>query len=326
MAHLKGHKRGSVAFRPRKRADSLVQTISTWPNQAAPGPLGFAAFKAGMTSVSLIDDSNSPSKGLEISTAATVLEVPPMTVYGVRAYVRTYMGKRSVGDILTNDEKILKTLGIVTKPNHTAQVEKHVDTLSDATLLVFANPSRTSSDWKKAMRMELAVGGKTGKEKYEFCKTWVGKELKFSDVFKEGEYVDVIGVTKGKGWQGAVKRFGVALQRRKATGKRRHVGTLGPWHPAKVMYTVPMAGQMGFHRRTEYNKRILKSGSNPADVIPRGGFLHYGLVHGDYVVLQGSVSGPAKRIVRLRKGVRAPAVMKKPEVKHISLTSKQGAS
>jgi len=322
MGHLKGHKRGSLAFRPRKRASSVVPTVSAWPQHDALVPLGFAGYKAGMTSVSFVDDTTSPSKGLEISTAATILEVPPLTVYGVRAYVAGYAGKQALGDIITGDEKILKTIHFPKKPQ-SGKVEKHADTISDATLLVYATPASATGS-KKPVRMEIAVGGKSGKEKFEFCKTLVGKELKFSDVFKEGEYVDAIAVTKGKGWQGAVKRFGVAQQRRKATGKRRHVGTLGPWHPAKVMYTVPMAGQMGFHKRTEYNKRVLKAGTNSADVTPKGGIMHYGVLKSDYVLLQGSIAGPVKRFIRLRKGFRAPATLKKPELRYISLTSRQG--
>jgi len=323
MGHLKGHRKGSLAFRPRKRASSLVSTISAWPRHETPAPLGFAGYKAGMTSVSFVDDTNSPSKGLEISIAATILEVPPITVYGVRVYTNGYGGKRALGDVITPDDKILKTIHFSKKPQASDKFEKHADSISDATLLVFSTPAAATGS-KKPVRMELAVGGKSGREKFDFCKTLLGKELKFSDVFKEGEYVDSIAVTKGKGWQGAVKRFGVALQRRKATGKRRHVGTLGPWHPAKVMYTVPMAGQMGFHRRTEYNKRVLKMGSDAAEVAPKGGFLHYGVLKSDYALIQGSLAGPVKRIVRLRKGIRAPSAVKKPEMRYVSLTSRQG--
>jgi large subunit ribosomal protein L3 len=299
-----------------------VPTVNSWSQQDALAPLGFAGYKAGMTSVSFVDDTTSPSKGLEISTSATILEVPPLTVYGVRAYIAGYGGKRALGDVITTDDKILQTVHFSKKPA-SDKIDKHADTISDATLLVYATPASATGS-KKPVRMEIAVGGKTGKEKFNFCKTLLGKELKFSDVFKEGEYVDAIAVTKGKGWQGAVKRFGVAQQRRKATGKRRHVGTLGPWHPAKVMYTVPMAGQMGFHRRTEYNKRVLKSGTNSVEVTPKGGIMHYGVLKSDYVLLQGSIAGPVKRLIRLRKGLRAPATVKKPEVRYVSLTSRQG--
>ncbi|MDA4119593.1 MAG: 50S ribosomal protein L3, partial [Thaumarchaeota archaeon] len=78
-----------------------------------------------------------------------------------------------------------------------------------------------------------------------------------------------------------------------------------PWHPAAVMYTVPRAGQMGFHQRTETGKRILLVGnatSNP--ITPAGGFEHFGNVAGDYAVVGGSVPGPASRFVMVRLKVR----------------------
>ena len=100
---------------------------------------------------------------------------------------------------------------------------------------------------------------------------------------------------------------------------------LAPRNVARVRpNTVAMAGQLGFQKRTEYNKRILKiSNEKEGTVNPKGGFLKYGLVKGDYVLIQGSVPGPKKRLIMLRKGVRArkedPA-----EIKFISLESQQG--
>ena len=325
MAHLKGHKRGSVAYRPRKRARSTNARITSWPAVESPGALGFAGYKAGMTSVSMTDDSTSPSKGLEISSSATVLEVPPITVYGLRAYEMGYGGKRALCDVVTDDQAILKQLGFTKRPDGTKEIEAKLGELAEVVLLAFANPASTGIGAKKPVRLEIAVGGKSAKEKYDYCKSMLGKQLKFSDVFKSGEYVDAVAVTKGKGWQGAVKRFGVHQQRRKATGKRRHVGTLGPWNPSKVMYTAPMAGQMGYHRRTEYNKRILKIGADPKDVIPKGGFPHYGVVRNDYVLIKGSIAGPVKRFVKLRKALRKSGdAVKAPEVAYVSLRSKQG--
>ncbi len=299
--------------------------ITSWPPVEAPGPLGFAGYKAGMTSVQMVDDSSSPSKGLEVSTAATVIEIPPLTVYGLRAYAPGTGGKRVLCDVVTSEEKILKRIGFTKRPDGTKEIEAKLDTLVDITLLVFTDPSSTGTGSKKPVRMELAVGGKSVKEKYDYCKSVLGKQLKVGDVFKDGEYVDAIAVTTGKGLQGAVKRLGVAMQRRKSTGKRRHVGTLGPWHPAKVMYTAPMAGQMGFHTRTEYNKRILKIGSKPEEVIPKGGFPRYGILRNDYILIKGSIAGPAKRLIKLRKSMRKHDVaLKTPEIKSISLRSRQG--
>jgi len=173
---------------------------------------------------------------------------------------------------------------------------------------------------KHIERMEIGCGGKDLKERLEYAKSMLGKELRISEVFKHGEFVDIVSISKGKGWQGPVKRFGIAIQRRKATGKRRHVGTLGQWHPAYVLYTVPMAGQTGYHQRTEMNKMILKIGDKPEEVNPSSGFPSYGFVKNDFVVVKGSVAGPVRRLVKLRLAVRAPrGAVKEPQASYISL-------
>lgn len=299
-----------MAHRPRKRAESQNARVY-WQGSPDKRVLGFAGYKAGMTHVSYVDDTESPTKGQEITSAATVIEVPPMAVYGIRCY----SGKNSIGDILTGDEKVLKLIGSKKKTAKSPD-ESAAD---DARLLVFAMPSKTKMGKKHIERMELGCGGKDAKEKLEYCKTLLGKELRIDDVFKNGEFVDVVSISIGKGWQGAVKRFGVSIQRRKATGKRRHVGTLGQWHPAYVLYTVPQAGQTGYHKRTELNKRILKISQKPEEVNPSSGFPQYGFVKNDYVIVKGSVPGPAKRLVKLRLAVRAPMSAKEMQTSFVSL-------
>ena len=154
---------------------------------------------------------------------------------------------------------------------------------------------------------------------WEEAQSLVGKELKVSDVIKPGMFLDVMAATKGKGWQGPVKRFGVATQRRKATGKVRHVGTLGPFHPAYVQYTVPMPGQMGFHKRTELNKLVMAviPKEELDKLSPASGWPHYGVVRNDCILLKGSIPGPKKRIVRLRLSVRKQPA-EEPKLTYIS--------
>jgi large subunit ribosomal protein L3 len=300
-----------MAHRPRKRAASQNARVY-WQDSADKRVLGIAGYKAGMTHVSYVDDSESPTKGQEVMSAATVIEIPPMVVYGVRCY----KGNDSLGDILATDEKVLKLAGFDKKPNVKAVNEAEAD---DARLLAFAMPSKTGIGKKHIEKMELGCGGKDAKERIEYCKGLLGKELRISDVFKCGEFVDVVSISIGKGWQGAVKRFGVSKQRRKATGKMRHVGTLGQWHPAYVLYTVPQAGQTGYHQRTELNKRILKVGQKPEEINPSCGFPHYGFVRSDFVVVKGSVPGPVKRLVKLRLAVRAAGGAKEVQVGYVSM-------
>ncbi|MEW5761051.1 MAG: 50S ribosomal protein L3, partial [Candidatus Thermoplasmatota archaeon] len=142
---------------------------------------------------------------------------------------------------------------------------------------------------------------------------------------KEGSLVDVIAVTKGKGFEGAIKRWGVKLLFHKNSKHRRMIGTLGPHFPSYVRPTVPQAGQFGYHQRTEYNKRILKIGDKGEEITPSGGFLHYGIIRNSYVLIEGSIPGCAKRLVRLRDPARAFGMIEKPELTYVSTSSKQGA-
>ena len=92
------------------------------------------------------------------------------------------------------------------------------------------------------------------------------------------------------------------------------------------MYSVPRAGQMGFHQRTEYNKRILKIGTDGKEITPRGGFMRYGVIRGSYMLLEGSISGPEKRPIRIRYPARPPKQIPEepPQITQISLASPQG--
>ena len=93
--------------------------------------------------------------------------------------------------------------------------------------------------------METKVDGGSVKEQFEYTKNLLGKTVLISDIFKEGQFVDVISVSKGKGWQGPVKRWGIKILPRKSRKTKRGVAAIGPWKPARVLYTVPRAGQMG---------------------------------------------------------------------------------
>ena len=264
-----------MGFRRRKRAEREIQNPAVWQGE---GVLGFVGYKAGMVSAMFEQDKK------RVLKPATVVEVPPLMVYGVRFYGNG----RALGDYTPTE---IKGIHLKIKEN----IPESFDSLR---LLVLSRPSLTGIGRKKPFRLEIGFGGS-----FDNAKELIGKEISADNVFAPGDYVDVIGVTKGKGWQGEVKRFGISLQRRKSTGKRRHVGTLGPWHPAYVMYTVPRAGQMGFHRRTELNKRILGF-FDPANINPASGFRRYGLIKTKAMLVEGSLPGPAKRVLVFRKAVR----------------------
>ena len=109
-------------------------------------------------------------------------------------------------------------------------------------------------------------------------KELLGKEIKVDQIFETGANVDVAAITKGKGWQGVIQRFGAKKKQHKSRKTVRELGSLGPISPQNVMYTVPRAGQMGFHQRIEYDKRIMIIGNTENEEIkinPDGGYKHF---------------------------------------------------
>ncbi len=259
---------GSVAFSPRKRAAKETPRIKSWPLDDEPKLLGLAGYKVGMTHVMMIDnDKNSPTNGMEIFTPVTVLEVPPIVVMGVRSYEKTTHGLKVITEVIADnlDEELSRKISLPNsykKSEAIANIKKSLEDCAEVKLLVHTNPKVTSVPKKKPEIFECGIGGKTPEEKLNTAIELLGKEIKANEIFSEGEFVDSIGVTKGKGFQGPVKRWGIRIQYGKAarSSKKRHIGSMGPWTPSRTMWTVPQAGQMGYHKRTEYNKKILKIG------------------------------------------------------------------
>ena len=316
--------KGSRAYWPRKRADRIYPELSSPPGKA-PGPLAFAGYKAGMTQVLFIDSKKgTATTGKEVVRAVTVLAAPPLVVQGIRCYRRGPAGLTECGTVFS--EKVAKdlrrklTLPEKPAPPRIEELAKKAGSFAAVRLIVHTQP-REALGKKTPELFELPLGG-TPQEQWAFAAGKLGQVLRPEDALKPGEYVDAKAVSKGKGYQGPVKRFGIKIKNRKNKEKRRHVGTLGPKNfPDRVQpNTVAFAGQMGFQTRTEYNKRVLAIGKG--DITPRGGFVNFGTVTGDYVLVEGSVPGPKKRLVFLRKGVRAPAPLP-VEIKHLSRESQQ---
>lgn len=313
MPRVRSPKRGSRAFSPRKRAKSINGRITHWPEvDGAPRLLGFAGYKAGMTHVFIIEDRDrSPDFGNEMKNAATVIDVPPMIIVSVRAYEKTWDGLKALSEAWMDDLPVdvlrtVKTHGGAGQNRAFKRIEDLKDKIAQLRVIAATQPRLTSVPKKKPDLMEIPVGGGSIEEQLEYAKGLLGETVEISDIFNAGESIDVVGVTKGKGFQGPVKRWGIRILQHKSRKTKRGVGSIGPWRPRRVMHGVPRAGQMGFHNRTEYNKRILLMGSDPERVTPPGGFNRYGLVKGNYLLVKGSVMGPAKRLIKLRKAVRRP--------------------
>jgi len=335
MGHRKKHapRRGSLAYLPRGRAAREVGKIRFWPSvRQGPTLLGFAGYKAGMTHVLMIEDKQgTPDFGKEIVHPATLLDAPPIQVCAIRAYTKNEYGLRTFTEAWmkkpSKDLNRTLTLPKNSDPNQgLKKIEENLDNITEFRLLVTTQPRLATVSKKKMDIMEIKIDGGSIEEQFEYAKKLFGKTISITEVFKEGQFIDVVSVTKGKGFQGPVKRWGIKILPRKSRKTKRGVAAIGPWKPARLLYTVPRAGQMGYHQRTEYNKRILKIGSDGSEVSPKGGFLRYGLVRGTYILLDGSLPGPAKRLIRLRYPARPPRDIPEapPKITNISLESQQG--
>ncbi len=321
-AHNPRH--GSMQVWPRKRAKRMYPRVRTYPS--AQGVLGFAGYKAGMTHVIATDaGKNSMTKGEDISIPVTVIECPPLRIFGVRFYKKGYQGKEALVDVLAKPSKDLsRKLSVPKKELKTLDSVK-VDDYVDIVLLVQTQPRLTGIGKKKPDVFELAVGGSL-EEKLAFAKENLGKEISVKDVLKEGQFIDIHAVTKGKGFQGPVKRFGIKVRAQKAEKTKRGPGSLGGWiSQGHVMYRIAHAGQMGFHNRVDYNKQVLLVGDDPEKVNPEGGFIRYGLVKNQYLLLKGSVPGPKKRLIRMNLAIRPDKRKEEiaPTVQTIITASKQ---
>ena len=321
---------GSRGYWPRKRAQRMYPVLKATENlrkESKVSPVGFAGYKAGMTQAFLyIERKGSPEHTKTVVKAVTILDCPSLVVAGVKAYRKTPYGLADSG--LVWSEKLSKDLGRKTsvpkdtkKGTKPADFEKGLERFSELRLLVHTQPRESGFGKKRPEIFELPLTGDV-KSQWEYAKQKLGGQLKTEDVFKEGETVDIEAVTTGKGHQGVVKRHGVKVRSRKNKAKMRHIGSLGPYHPARVLPgVIPHSGQMGFHNRTDYNKRILKIGTG--GLTPKGGWLNYGVLSGNFVVLQGSVPGPKKRLVMLRKASRPRKKEPTFRLENISLESQQ---
>jgi large subunit ribosomal protein L3 len=312
--------RGSLAFYPRKRASRIYPSITTYPAEDKSRVMGFAGYKVAMAHAVAIDNNKgSNTFGQEIMVPVTILECPPMVAVGVRAYKKTAKGLAAFSHALIADEKMKRKMkvGNFNFEKKLAEIEKNLEEIAKIRVIVATQPQLSGVRKKKPEIFEIEVVGKDAKENFALAKQVLGKEIKINDVFKEGELVDAVAVTKGKGTQGTVKKYGIRIQDRHAMKKKRHIGTLGPQTPRRVRWTAPMAGQMGFQTRTELNKRILKFGA-ANEINPKQGFVRYGIVRSNYVLLEGSVAGSKKRLIRLRPAIRPTSAKIQPmELKEI---------
>ena len=117
----------------------------------------------------------------------------------------------------------------------------------------------------------------------------VGQEIK-ADVFAAGDHVDATGISKGKGFQGAIKRHGLSRGPMKHGSKyHRHAGSNGPaTSPGRVFPGKHMPGQMGHVKATVQNLEIARIDAEQ-----------------NLILVKGAVPGPRKALVALKETVKS---------------------
>ncbi|MEM4246771.1 MAG: 50S ribosomal protein L3 [Candidatus Woesearchaeota archaeon] len=324
MPRVRQPRRGSMQFWPRKRASSPHARIRTWHPAKEAKALGFAGYKAGMTHLIVTDNkATSATKGEPIVMPVTVVECPPLKVAGICCY-RLNNNRLVLSTQVWADkpEKDLSRVLPIPKKTKTKITDIKPEEYNEFRLLVHTQP-RLARIKKTPEVFEIGIGG-TAQQQFEYAKNILGKDLKITDVFAAGQQVDSHSITKGKGLQGPVKRFGISIRSHKSEKTKRGPGALGPWH-GNFNWPVAHAGQMGYHQRTESNKWIIQVGEDPSKINPAGGFVHYGLISSPYLLIKGSLAGSVARLVKFTTPMRPDKHTPKeaPSITHISVASKQ---
>jgi len=314
MGHRKHSqpRRGSLAYLPRGRAKSMEARIRTWPQEEGDQPklLAHAGFKAGCIRIASIDDRDkTPNFGKQLVSLGTVVVTPPIVIIGIRGYSKDRYGIDSSFDVYAKDlpKELPRLFTAKSDEKSLERAEKSLGRINDIFAIAAILPGQAGIDQKKPYVFEVAVKGGDIQKQFVFVKDLLGKEVKVDQVFQKGADVDIAAITKGKGIEGPITRWGVKKKQHKSRKSVRALGTLGPISPATIMYTVPRAGQRGFHQRTQYNNRIMimsNTQNSEFKINPAGGFKHFGLVEGDFVVIRGSIPGTYRRLVKLRSPMR----------------------
>lgn len=307
--------------------------IKNWPEykDGAAKLLGFIGYKAGMThAVMTVGNVDSPFAGQETVVPVTVIDTPPIRPFSIRGYEASVYGLKLTTEVLagTMSEDLKKAMPLPKEYDHDTKMkefEEKLDSFAEIRMLIHTQPRLAGIAKKKPDVMEYKVGAPNVNEAFEYAKSILGTDIRVADILNEGILIDSIAVTKGHGFQGPVRRWGIRILQHKSRKTKRGVGCIGPWTPSNIRYSVPRPGQTGFHTRTSFNNKIVKMGERGEEITPSGGFVNYGVIRGDYIMVQGSIPGAVKRPVRIRFAIRPKKghVDEPVQMSYISTASKQ---
>jgi len=366
MGHRKfeAPRHGHLGFLPKKRTKHHRGRIRKFPRDDASKPphlTAFMGYKAGMTHiVREVDRPGSKVHKKEVVEAVSIVETPPMVVVGVVGYLETPRGLRTLTTVFAEhlSEEIKrrfyknwykskrKAFTKYAKKYHSAtqDIENELNRIKKycqvVCVIAHTQIRKVKLRQKKAHVLEVQVNGGSPAEKVDFAKSLFEKQVPVSAVFAQDEMIDICGVTKGHGYEGVITRWGVTRLPRKTHRGLRKVACIGAWHPSRVRFTVPRAGQHGYHHRTEINKKIYRVGAagdkkscmteqdlTEKDITPLGGFPHYGIINEDWLMIKGAIVGTKKRVLTLRKSLLVHtkrSALEEIKLKFIDTSSKFG--
>merc|ERR1711973_1031787 len=375
MSHRKfsAPRHGSMGFYPKKRAARHRGKVKAFPKDDASKPVHLTAFlgyKAGMSHI--VREANRPGSKVnkkDIVEAVTIIETPPMVAVGLVGYIKTPRGLRALKTVWaqhlseeckrrfyknwSKSKKKAFTKASMKWKDETgkkeiekglAQIKKYCEVVR---LIAHTQQKLLRKRQKKAHIMEIQLNGGSVADKVDYAYGMFEKTIPIMDVFAKNEMIDLVGVTKGKGFKGVTSRWHTKKLPRKTHKGLRKVACIGAWHPSRVQFSVARAGQKGYHHRTEINKKIYRIGAgihtkdgkviknNAAtdhdhvekSITPVGGFPHYGELNQDFLMIKGGVVGPPKRIITLRKSLLTHfrrKALEKITLKFIDTASKFG--
>ncbi len=318
MPKLHKPRSGSLQFWPRKKAKKLLPRIK-WNSISKGNNLkGFIGYKVGMKTAYVKDNTpNSMTKNQRINIPVTIIECPALKILSIRFY----KDGKTIHEVLNEnlDKELKKRLKLPKQTNIKKTLEEieKKQNFDDIKIITYTQVKKTSVK-KTPDISEIGLAGSLS-EKLDFVKNNLNKEISIRNVFSKG-LVDVRGVTKGKGFQGPTKRFGLTLRAHKSEKGVRGPGSIGPWHPARIDFRIPRAGQMGFFTRANYNLNVLDINNiNEKDINPKQGFKRYGKIKTDYIIVRGSILGPTKRQLLITTSLRPSKIQNKKDYEIIDI-------
>jgi len=211
------------------------------------------------------------------------------------------LGKKlGMTEVFTDTGKVIPVTVIEVEPNVVTQVKTEATDGYNAVQLGIVD--------KKPIRSNKAEQGHSKKANtapkrflkeirgIDISNYEIGQEVK-ADIFVNGEMVDVTGTSKGKGFQGVIKRHNQSIgPKSHGSHHKRRPGSMGPMSPMRVLPGKNLPGHMGHETVTIQNLEVVSIDLNE-----------------NVILVKGNVPGIRGSLVIIKTAVKIPGTIKKTE-------------